>query len=237
MIDVHKQNEKGETALMIAAKSGGEHGLSMMRLLLDKGADVNKQENSGSTALMHAAMWGSEQVLSMMRLLLDKGAEVNKQDENGWTALMYASRDYGDRVRISVLHRSWTPDYGDETAAGMIQLLVNAGADINIKGKDNKTAYDIAVEEDNKIGIDILKQYQANWTFKWTTADKLQLKLWSEQNIKVATTILLCRKKSYLSKIPLDLLRAYILPMTIDRRDTLKEEEKMIRPSKRRKIG
>ena len=82
-----------------------------------------------------------------------------------------------------------------------------------------------------------MEQYQANWTFKWTTADKLQLKLWSEQNIKVATTILLCQENSYLSKIPLDLIRAYILPMTIDRRDTIKEEEKIIRPSKRRKIG
>ena len=217
--DTNNQDKDGWTALMFAVREVDEHGLSMMRLLLDKGADANKQDEYGWTALIMAARYGGEHGLSMMRLLVDAGADANKKNKHGWTALIMAAR------------------HGGEHILSMIQLLVNAGADINIKGKNNKTAYDIAVEKNNKIAVDILKQYQDNWTFKWTTADKLQLKLWSAQNIKVATTILLCQEKSYLSKIPLDLIRAYILPMTIDRRDTIKEEEKMTRPSKRLKTG
>ena len=87
---------------------------------------------------------------------------------------------------------------------------------------DNKTAYDFAIEKNKIVIVNLFNEYNNNWTFKWTLKNKLQLKLWSTQNIKIATTIILCWRNSYLSTIPWDLIREYILPMTIDRRDTIK---------------
>ena len=93
--------------------------------------------------------------------------------------------------------------------------------------------------------VDILQLYDDNWSFKWTAKNNIQLKLWSAQNIKIATTIILCWRNSYLSTIPWEIIRDIILPMTIDRKDTVKlikkkkeeEEEKRIssRPCKRAK--
>ena len=73
MIDVHKQNKNGETALMLAAAYGGEHGVGMMRLLVDAGADANKRNRDGWTALMLAAWRGSAEA---MRLLVARGATL-----------------------------------------------------------------------------------------------------------------------------------------------------------------
>ena len=111
-IDVNKQNKKGWTALMLAARWEGEHAAGMMRLLVDAKADVNKQNEVGWTALMMAAGCGGEHGAGMMRLLIDAGADVDKQEEDGYTALMFAT------------------EHGREHAAGMMRLLVASGARI-----------------------------------------------------------------------------------------------------------
>ena len=240
--DVNKQDKKGWTALMITIMYGFEHAVEMMRLLVDAGGDTNMQNKFGETALIYAAEHGREHAAGMINLLLDAGADVNKQDEYGQTILMLATM-YGREhavgvIRILIDAKSdinkqcekgttalmWSLTNDCEHVAEITHTLVNAGADINIKNDDNKTVYDIAKEKNYTIAVNLLQQYKNNWIFKWNLKNNLQLKLWSEQNIQIATTIILCWKKSK-SKfciIPWDLIREYILPMTIDRKDTIK---------------
>jgi ankyrin repeat protein len=60
-------------ALQAAAWSGNE---SIVRLLLDRGADINAQGGRCGNALQAAAYRGYE---SIAQLLLDRGADINAQ--------------------------------------------------------------------------------------------------------------------------------------------------------------
>ena len=73
-------NEEGHSALEIAASYGN---VSMVRLLLDRGADINAPSFWGSTALVAAAVSGQPEVIE---LLLQRGADVDANDD-GATAL------------------------------------------------------------------------------------------------------------------------------------------------------
>ena len=126
----------------------------------------------------------------------------------------------------------------------MIHSLIKVGADIYMKNKEKKTVFDYAKYKYVK---KILQQYKDNWIFTWTAKNRIQLKLWSEQNIQSVRdihTIWRRDKKSGFGKLPWEIIRDIILPMTIDRKDTVKlikkkkeEEEKKIssRPCKRAK--
>ncbi len=94
-------------ALHAAAQCGK---LSMVHLLLDKGANVNAQRSKlygRETALHAASRSGHDQIV---QVLLDRGAEINAYDEHGETAL-YNAADRGH-------HK-------------VVRLLLDRGADVN----------------------------------------------------------------------------------------------------------
>jgi ankyrin repeat protein len=64
--------------------------VSMMRVLLDRGADPNLKGARGLTPLMMAAATSPD--ATMVRLLLEKGAVPGMRDDNGHTALDWALR-------------------------------------------------------------------------------------------------------------------------------------------------
>jgi ankyrin repeat protein len=90
---------------------------SVVRILLDAGADARAKDSDGKTALMLAARHGN---LSTVQTLIDAGADLNATDDDGWTALMFV----------------------DE--AEVARVLLNAGADFTIKNKDGETALGMA---------------------------------------------------------------------------------------------
>ena len=98
-----------------------------MGLLLDKGIDVNRPYGNDLTALMWAAGYSNDappgEALKTVGLLLRRGAMTNLRDNRGWTALMIAA------------HMGH---------AEMIAPLIEAGAGIDIKNKQGKTARDLA---------------------------------------------------------------------------------------------
>jgi hypothetical protein len=91
-----------------------------IRLLLSKGASLESRNNYGETPLHYAVMKGSEEVTA---LLLRLGAEVNSRNDFNETALHKA-------VRHGV------------QAKGLVRLLLQAGADPTIEGR-NGTAYQL----------------------------------------------------------------------------------------------
>ncbi len=140
-------NSFGDTALMYAAAHGN---IQTMKLLLAKGADVNLADAPESAQVKNGPIaLGSLTPLLLaapsagapaVRLLLDAGAKVNVQDVRGMTPIMLAIGT--DRPDI-----------------GVIRMLLERGADKNIKSKAGETALDWARKFNNApvlnaLGID-----------------------------------------------------------------------------------
>jgi ankyrin repeat protein len=162
--DVNTQNHFGETPLMEIA-SGTTSGrnpikkASLLNLLLQAGADPMLKNRSNETALSKALEGPKDQhiikllqdymamdpkvratngVLRNLRsailakkpkavaVLLQKNPQlnVNAKDRDDQTLLMHATALHVQNIDI-------------------VQLLLNAGADVNITDKDGKTAYDL----------------------------------------------------------------------------------------------
>ena len=113
-IDLNTLNDRGESALMLAALKGQRN---LAEKMVKKGADVNK---TGWTPLHYAASAGQTEVIS---LLLENHAYVDAESPNGSTPLMMASM------------------YGTPAA---VKLLLDEGADPSLKNQQGLTAIDFA---------------------------------------------------------------------------------------------
>ncbi|CAM5784608.1 ankyrin repeat domain-containing protein [Ottowia pentelensis] len=121
-----QRNTKDESVLMMAAYKGD---LDIARALIDKDADVNKP---GWTPLHYAATKGH---LKMMDLLLEHYAFIDAQAPNGNTPLMMAAF-YS------------TPE--------AVKLLIQAGADVNMRNSGGKTALDLAQMSNHRNSADLI---------------------------------------------------------------------------------
>ena len=115
----------GQTAFLRAALAGD---ITVMRLLLEKGADPNIPTFAGTTALMAAAgvnwMTGQtfieskEASMEAVQLCLDKGADVNAKNSMGVTAVIGAANRGSDDI---------------------LEFLVKKGARLDVKDKEGRT--------------------------------------------------------------------------------------------------
>ncbi len=120
----------GQTAFLRAALSGD---VTVMKLLLQKGADPKIPTNSNTTALMAAAgvNWvvaqtyteSKESLLEAVKLCLDLGDDVNAANSMGLTAVMGAANRGSDEI---------------------LQFLVEKGARLDVKDKEGRTPYNWA---------------------------------------------------------------------------------------------
>jgi hypothetical protein len=107
---------------------------------LHTGADVNGRDDAGSTPLMLAASGGNAQA---MRLLTEAGADVNARDDRkGMTPLM---------CLVAALHPVRVYLSGSK-------LLLDAGADPNIRANDGTTALDWAMDGRPMKLVEFLRQ-------------------------------------------------------------------------------
>ncbi|HCC70471.1 MAG TPA: hypothetical protein DEQ09_04880 [Bacteroidales bacterium] len=81
--NVEKKDEN-KTPLMFAAKYGRD---SVVRSLIDHGAEINAINSFRNTAFHYAAKYNKPDIL---KLLYEKGANINIPNEDQWTALDYA---------------------------------------------------------------------------------------------------------------------------------------------------
>jgi hypothetical protein len=95
---INARDQAGSTPLHWA--SGGQYSKdgSVLRLLLERGADINVQ-NKGGWIPLH---WASfNKALEFVRLLLEHGADVEVKNNNGKTALQVAAdRGFGKVVEL-----------------------------------------------------------------------------------------------------------------------------------------
>jgi uncharacterized protein len=120
----------GQTVFLRAALAGD---ITVMRLLLERGADPNVPTFSNTTALMAAAgvNWSvgqtytesKEGLMEAVQLCLEKGADVNAINSMGFTALTGAVNRASDDI---------------------VELLVRHGARMDVKDKEGRSLEDWA---------------------------------------------------------------------------------------------
>ena len=104
------------------------NSLGALRLLIDAGANANARGSRKCTPLHDAALWGEEAILEA--LVQTPGIKLNLKDSDGQTPLMLAI------------------EYGHQRC---VELLLHAGADVQIKDRNGRTAADYAQEAGGKL--------------------------------------------------------------------------------------
>jgi ankyrin repeat protein len=89
--DINKPNSKGWNAIILAAFN---HHLTIVKLLLQHGADINSTNSNGTTVFMYA----KTKVLAnnnfyFLDFLIENGADIHRRDKkNNYTVLDYAKQ-------------------------------------------------------------------------------------------------------------------------------------------------
>jgi ankyrin repeat protein len=120
--DINDTSQSGNNALMIACIAGSSY--TIVKWLLDNGANVKAKRWGGETALMRAAQFSDTMTI---HLLLSKGLDINEHPW-GMTPLMYAAN-----------YANWQAVF----------CLLNNGADANIVNPGNMTILVFAALRNN----------------------------------------------------------------------------------------
>src|SRR5688572_7577126 len=115
----------GLTALVFAAREGD---IESARHLLDAGADVNQTTEYGWTPLLTAV---NNRNYQLAKLLVERGANVNLVNKGGWSPLYLAT----DNRNIE--GGDYPVPKADMEHLDLIELLLQKGADPNLRVKDN----------------------------------------------------------------------------------------------------
>jgi ankyrin repeat protein len=92
---INAREDDGWTPLFSASTGRNFRDGSVVRLLLEHGADINAQSQVGWTPLHVASDWGAPEVV---RLLLEHGADVEAKGNDGKTALQNAAERGHDEI-------------------------------------------------------------------------------------------------------------------------------------------
>ncbi|MBZ6078231.1 ankyrin repeat domain-containing protein [Microvirga sp. WGZ8] len=141
------RDEAGRTALLVAT-----HGnrIEVARALIEAGADVNAKDRINDSPYLYAGARGH---LEILKMTLAHGADLKSTNRYGGTALIPAAeRGHVDTVRtlieagVDVDHVNnlgWTAlleaiilSDGGKRHQQIVELLVKAGADINLADRD-----------------------------------------------------------------------------------------------------
>jgi ankyrin repeat protein len=162
--DITTRDDNGKTVVYYAVSCGQT---DLLKLLIAHGAETNItfidkgfREYSEVTYLMKAAGNGHTEVV---RILIENGAKVNKVNSQGFSAIHYASTK-GSLVG--------TVQGKEGDFVNTINLLIESGADVNAKNRENKTClirasncgFDNIVEALLAHGADVNARDKDNYT-------------------------------------------------------------------------
>ncbi|XP_029934528.1 ankyrin repeat and SOCS box protein 3 isoform X2 [Myripristis murdjan] len=159
---------EGETACYLAAQRGH---LAVVRLLLKAHANINQPTNDLSCPLYAAVDGGHKEVVD---LLISRGAEVNgTHTASCWTCLhqaVYKGHTEIVRKLITVCHLEALDDHkitplflaAEYGQLECLEILVNAGANVNAQADDLATPLLIASQEGHEGCVHVLLDHGAD---------------------------------------------------------------------------
>lgn len=135
--------------------------ISLVKLLLDNGANVNLADKGGSTALTNVARRGGPVNTAILKLLVERGADIHADNAS---AIVDAAREAEPEVVRLLLAKGAPPNARNkdrinntalmEAAGGRsvenVQLLLAAGADLQAVNNEGQTALMAAVRLDHR---------------------------------------------------------------------------------------
>ena len=150
--DLEQENEVGWTPLFMAIRRGDP---DVVRLLLRASAKPGHRANGDMTAL-HYAMIAPvkgrplEKTLEVVNLLLLEDMSLaNARNCDGTTPLHIAALLYSDREILRQIRQGYLKDI-----PRLLEVLLSAGADLNIKDKEGKTAlHEATLGEDEEVAL------------------------------------------------------------------------------------
>jgi len=137
-IDINGKDANGHGALAQAVRNGD---FTMVRLLIDKGADVTVRTNAANTLLMLAVLAKNA---AIVELLLAGASDINAQDHVGDTALMLAAGSAQNDI---------------------VEMLIEAGTDLQLRNKEDLNAFQIANNSGHEETAEIIRE-RSNFVFK-----------------------------------------------------------------------
>jgi ankyrin repeat protein len=143
-VDLDAVNEKGQTALMLAAEKG--HVRILQTLAKLNAPSLNHADKSGNTALMTAARLGQEHIV---QALVESGADVN--------FTVPSSGDAASALQAALD----TPDVKEEQMR-VIQYLLQKGADVKGRNKAGRFPLLFAVDHGQTETVKMLIEHGAD---------------------------------------------------------------------------
>ncbi|KAI0264851.1 hypothetical protein BC834DRAFT_843821 [Gloeopeniophorella convolvens] len=156
--DINARGGQRNTALHAALK---ECSPTVIRLLLDRGADVNARSSYYYGSALQAA--ASKGKLDIVQLLLDRGADVNAQDGHYGNVLQAAACNREDKIDIvqffldrgldinaqGGMHGTALIGASYNGNLDIVRLLLARGADASIKSEEHGTALEAVPTSDS----------------------------------------------------------------------------------------
>ncbi|MEC4806279.1 MAG: ankyrin repeat domain-containing protein [Jaaginema sp. PMC 1079.18] len=133
--DLNFKDINGNTALIEASRKGN---FSIVKALIQAGADVNAVNNWGSSALAYTVSAGDYEI-NIIKALIEAGADVNVTNSSGNTPLMTTLRFGINNTKT-------------------VKALIQAGADVNAINNRGSTPLEIATTENQDNVVDILRE-------------------------------------------------------------------------------
>ena len=126
--NINLRDDYGFRALHFAVINGEKN---KVKILLSMGADTNLKTDYGFTPIYFAV--GKSGDPEIIKMLIKHGAKLDVKNKNGITPLHYAAWGTPKKIRI----------------------LIEAGADINAKSNSGKTAFDLAMDNEQLVNSSV----------------------------------------------------------------------------------
>ena len=164
---VNAKNKGKETAILMAVR---DSQLAVTRALLAAGANPNIKDRYNKTPLQIAL---TKKNIAFSEALINARANVNNIDASGNSPLHIATQQVNIPLLKMLLKAGAKPNYerkyGDRTAlqvaiskadVNMMRLLLNAKADVDIRGDYRQTALQQAVNKKHLVMVNLLLKYR-----------------------------------------------------------------------------
>ncbi len=166
--DINARDGGGLTPLLAAIDKSAIRSAGM---LIDKGADVNVKDGTGKNAIHYLA--AANNATGLLSKLEGKGININAKDASGRTPLAIAvENDRTDNVEYLL---NIGADVNGRDHAGtelvlaaytksrpMLNLFINRGANLNVKGPGGKTLLLLGLEKNDSSLVQLLAEKGIN---------------------------------------------------------------------------